>query len=105
MYLWSEFKFSFVSSENVRFPAFTICPEYFVAYKRDLLKMSGLDVRDLRTSLTYPSNLNMTPSEFFNRITYNMDDIIFSLEIGTAKMRGQTNDTVFKFRSDELTTG
>ena len=56
---------------------------------------------DLRKSLTFPENLNISLSEFFDHVTFDLYEIVFSLAVGTAKKREGSNYTAFKFKGKE----
>ena len=56
---------------------------------------------DLRKSLTFPENLNISLSEFFDHVTFDLYEIVFSLAVGTAKKREGSNFTVFQFKGKE----
>ncbi len=62
--------------------------------------MSGLDVSGLRNSLTFPKNLNISLTQYFNYVTYDLDEIVASLVVGTAKKQDGSNDTSFEFWDD-----
>ena len=43
----------------------------------------------------------MSLSQFFNHVTYDFDEIVISLAVGTAKKREGSNFTVFQFKGKE----
>ena len=43
----------------------------------------------------------MSLSEFFNHVTYDFDEIVISLAVGTAKKREGSKYTAFQFRGKE----
>ena len=68
------------SSAETEFPAFTICPQYEEAYKKDILSQYGSDSAAIR-GLNFPKNVNMSANDFFDMVTYSISEIVKSGEI------------------------
>ena len=83
------------------FPALTVCPYFNVAYKRDILQQHGIDVSDLRNSIKFPQNLNISLANFFKEVTYSVEEIMNSIEVGTGRKKPGKNETYFKFTDQE----
>ena len=74
----------FCSTSKTEFPSFTICPDYDVAYKKNVLekyKVSRSDIRKLR----FPDTRNLTSYEFFKIATFNLTEIVTSATIKTLR--------------------
>ena len=74
------------STTETEFPSFTICPDFDVAYKEDVLekyKTSKWDMRGLRFPNTRSNNLSTL--QFFKMVTYNLTEIVTSMSIETIK--------------------
>ena len=72
------------STTETEFPSFTICPDFDVAYKEDVLekyKTSKWDMRGLRFPNTRSKNLSTL--QFFKMVTYNLTEIVTSMSIET----------------------
>ena len=71
------------STKHAGVPAFTICPQFEGGYKKKLLKEKyGLTPSDVR-NFKYPKDLNNSRL-FFEEITYNISELIKSIEIRTS---------------------
>ena len=68
------------STAETEFPAFTICPQYEEAYKKDILSQYGSDPGKIR-DLIFPKNVNMSANEFFEMVTYSVSEIVKSGKI------------------------
>ena len=68
------------STAETEFPAFTICPQYEEAYKKDILSQYGSDPGKIR-DLIFPKNANMSANDFFEMVTYSVNEIVKSVEI------------------------
>ena len=66
------------------FPAFTICPEYNAAYKSDILAQYNSSPQAMR-KIQYPKNINMSALEFFEFVTYSVDEIVSKISIRVSK--------------------
>ena len=78
----------------------TICPNLDVGYKNYILKQYGFYANDIRDSIKFPPNLNMTLSKFFEEITYNIEDIVFSIDVRTGNKQEESSYKYFKFMTD-----
>ena len=92
------------STQEVTFPAFTICPDYFNSYKREILSRNGLNVKDIWNSITFPQNLNGSLADFFEEVTYDLEEVVYSVEVGTGIKLHGTNETSFKFINRNITS-
>ena len=72
-------KFSIAEAE---FPAITICPNYEIAYKSDILNDYGISANDIR-QLNFPKtkDQNLTSLEFFQKVSHSLTDIISKVTI------------------------
>ena len=95
--------YCFSSTQEVTFPGLTICPDYFNAYKREILSQNGLNVKDIWNSIEFPQNLNGSLADFFEEITYDLEEIVYSVEVGTGIKLYGTNETSFKFINKKIT--
>ena len=66
------------------FPSLTICPDYDVAYKRDILAKYNTTVKKVR-NLHFPNltKHNITTREFFKIATFNLTEIVSKVDIST----------------------
>ena len=78
----------------------TICPNVDLGYKNNILNQYGFAANDLRDSIKFPPNLNMTLSKFFEEITYNIEYIVFSIDVRTGIKQEASNYKYFKFMTD-----
>ena len=78
----------------------TICPNLDIGYKNYILNQYGFAASDIRDSIKFPPNLNMTLSKFFEEITYNIEDIVFSIDVRTGIKQEESNYKYFKFMTD-----
>ena len=84
------------STAETEFPTFTICPTYEDAYKSEILSKYDSDTWKIR-NLVFPSNVNMSAIEFFEMVTYSVDEIVTSMKIKIGD-NGQVQDD--KSKSD-----
>ena len=84
-YLTSLYALQF-STTKVEFPSLTICPDYDVAYKEDILKEYKISIREIR-KLRFPDtkSQNLTSLDFFKLSTHNLTEIVTSMTIKTLK--------------------
>ena len=68
-------------TQLTEFPSVTICPDYSIAYRRDVLAKFNTTVGEIR-SLNFP-NLSISTSRFFDLVTQNLTEILTSLTIKT----------------------
>ena len=73
-------KFSIAEAE---FPAITICPNYEIAFKSDILKAYGSSAKDIR-QLKFPKT-NLTSLEFYQKVSHSLTDIISKVSIRVKK--------------------
>ena len=69
-------KFSIAEAE---FPAITICPNYEIAFKSDILKAYGSSAKDIR-QLKFPKT-NLTSLEFYQKVSHSLTDIVTKVSI------------------------
>jgi hypothetical protein len=69
-------KFSIAEAE---FPAITICPNYEIAFKSDILKAYGSSAKDIR-QMKFPKT-NLTSLEFYQKVSHNLTDIVTKVSI------------------------
>ena len=70
------------SIAEVEFPAITICPNFDIAYKSNILQVynsSAMDIRNLKFPGT--KHENMTSLDFFQKVTHSLTDILSKLSI------------------------
>ena len=82
MYIRGQpYNFCFFSRSNVaKFPSITICPDYSVAYKEDVLRSYGVTAGDIRNQ-DFPNFTEMTSLEFYNLVTYDLNELLKDLFI------------------------
>ena len=73
-----------LSTQKAPFPQLTICPDYGIAYKTGILKSFNLTPSDIR-NYNYPKVENMTSYEFHNLVTYEIDEVLYEMEIEVAR--------------------
>ena len=78
------------SDLNTPYVAFTVCPDYHFAYRKDMLKnIYNISVNDYRQKSNWYPTKDVTPEnakEFFHNITYDLNDVIHKLEISTMSL-------------------
>ena len=78
------------SDLNTPYVAFTICPNFHSAYRKDMLRNTyNMSVNDYRyNSKWYPTkDINgENAKEFFHNITYGLNDVIYKMEISTMSL-------------------
>ena len=82
------------SSELAEFPAFTICPDYDVAYKVSVLEKYNTKPNDMR-EFNYPKSINKSFVHFFEEVTNSKSDLIKNIEIETKRKLSGTNYSEF----------
>ncbi len=58
------------------FPAFTICPDFDHAYKKDVLARFGLTLNNVRKEGKFPPNLQRNGQNFVDLITHNLTELV-----------------------------
>ena len=87
-----------LSTKSAHFPQLSVCPDYGYAYKTDILKSYNTTPQQIRDFI-YPEVENMTSYEFHDLVTYDIDEVLDSLEIATAQSIDVNNTTpTFKIR-------
>ena len=69
--------------------AFTVCPEYHSAYKKEILEKYNITVKDYRyASVWYPTEdiTAISGRELFHDVTYEIHEIIEKIEISTMSL-------------------
>ena len=77
------------SDPEVPFIAFTVCPDYHSAYKKDVVSKYNISVEDYRhRAIWYPNETdpNFNAKAFFHEITHEIHEIIEKIEISTMSM-------------------
>ena len=92
--------FLIYSTQDAIFPAITICPNYLVGYKNSILNQYGLVTNDIRDSIKFPQNLNISLSKFFEKITYNIEDIVYYIYVGCSGKDEGSNYSYFMFMDE-----
>ena len=80
------------NTAETEFPAFTICPQYEEAYKRDILSEYGSDPDKIR-KLIFPNNVDIPAKDFFELITFSADEIIESMRVKKGVAEKENPDT------------
>ena len=87
-----------LSTKSAHFPQLSVCPDYGYAYKTDILKSYNTTPQQIRDFI-YPEVENMTSYEFHDLVTYDIGEVLDSLEIATAQSIDVNNTTpTFKIR-------
>ena len=77
------------SDPDITFVAFTVCPAYHIAYKKETLKKYNITVDDYRYgSVWYPTE-DIPPKngrEFFHEVTYEIHEVIEKIVISTMSL-------------------
>ena len=81
-------------TKNAEFPSLTVCPDFEVAYKREILTEFGTNVDNMR-DLIFPNltTHNLTTGEFVDLATFNLSEIVSKLDIRTSHKLDNTNAT------------
>lgn len=78
------------SDLNTPYVAFTVCPNFHSAYRKDTLKsVYNISVDDYRYKSNWYPTKDINPDnakEFFHNITYGLYDVIHKLEISTMSL-------------------
>ena len=61
------------------FPVLTICPDFDISYKKDVLEKYNLTPSDVR-KFRFPKNISLKPIEFLHEATHDLDTLINSIE-------------------------
>ena len=70
------------------FPSMTICPDYTVAYKTDVLAKYNVTDSDIR-KFRFPKLKNLTSLEFYRMVTFELNEVLKDMFIGCAyKIKG-----------------
>ena len=83
-----------LSTKSAHFPQLTICPDYGYAYKEDILQLYNSTAKEIR-SFIYPVTENLTSYQFHDLVTYDINEVLDSMEIVTAQ---SMKDSTFKVR-------
>ena len=66
----------------------TICPDYQVAYKTDVLAKYNVTASDIR-KFRFPKLTNLTSLEFFRMVTFELNEVLKDMYIeGAYKIKG-----------------
>ena len=84
-----------LSTKSAHFPQLSICPDYGFAYKTEILKAYNSTPQQIRNFI-YPEVENMTSYEFHDLVTYDIREVLDSMEIATAQ--SIENTKTFKIR-------
>jgi hypothetical protein len=87
------------STGITEFPAFTVCPNFNVAYKGGLLGTYGLTKAQIR-NMQFPSNLKMSSEDFFELVTYDMEELVANVFVSTNSKLTGTNKTLFSLYNE-----
>ena len=68
------------------FPSMTICPDYGVAYKTEILSKYNVTASDIR-KFRFPKLKNMTSLEFFRMVTFELDEVLMDMFIDCAYIK------------------
>lgn len=78
------------SDSEIPFVAFTICPDYYSAYKKDVLAKYNLTVKSYRRDAKWYPELHtkdFSAKDFFRKITFEIFEMIKKIEISTMNLR------------------
>ena len=78
------------STRRAEFPTISVCPDYHVAYKSEVLEKYGVTKRDMRRYI-YPETKNMSSTTFLMQATYNVTEIIKDIIIEQKDNRNDIN--------------
>ena len=83
------------STSTANFPHITLCPDYQYAYKEDILELYNSTPSQIRNSL-YPKVQNMTSYEFHDFVTYELEEVLDSMEISVSNPLVKKNGSSYK---------
>ena len=90
-----------LSTGESEFPAFTICPDYDVAYKSNILSQYDSNPDSMR-KIQFPKSIDMSAKDFFELVTYSLEEILDSMTIRvTDKSENNTNYISVSIESNE----
>ena len=87
--------FNHCSTSTANFPHITICPDYQYAYKEDILELYNSSPSQIRNSL-YPKVQNLTSYEFHDFVTYELEEVLDSMEISVTNPLAMKNGSFYK---------
>ena len=87
--------FNHCSTSTANFPHITLCPDYQYAYKEDILELYNSTPSQIRNSL-YPKVQNMTSYEFHDFVTYELEEVLDSMEISVSNPLVKKNGSSYK---------
>ena len=92
----------YYSTANATFPSITICPDYYIAYKQEILTKFGITADDIRDRLKFPENLKEpeTPGSFFQNVTFDLDETVAKIIFTTEKKPPNSNFSHFFYSSN-----
>ena len=82
------------------FPTITICPDYSVAYKKEILKAHNAKASDVR-KYRFPETKNITTFEFYLSATYDLEELLAELTIEASNGIEGSNFTTLVFNSPQ----
>ena len=80
-----------LSTSKAEFPALTVCADYKVAYKWDVLKKYNLTPSHIRNLNFPPLSNSMTAVDFYNSVTHELEEIILDMNIKVANSTPYSN--------------
>ena len=83
------------STSTANFPHITLCPDYQYAYKEDILELYNSSPSQIRNSL-YPKVQNLTSYEFHDFVTYELEEVLDSMEISVTNPLAMKNGSFYK---------
>ena len=87
--------FNHCSTSTANFPHITICPDYQYAYKEEILELYNSSPSQIRNSL-YPKVQNLTSYEFHDFVTYELEEVLDSMEISVTNPLAMKNGSFYK---------
>ena len=81
----------------MQFPTATICPDYNIAYKSDILQAYHTTASDLRNN-NYPKVLNLSSYELHDLATHELSDLLDELKISTLHSFEQKGSKYYKVK-------
>ena len=86
-----------VSTNNAPFPQVTICPDYKIAYKKEILDYFNTTPHQIRSHI-YPKSTLLTSYEFHDFITYDFKDLLVEMEVSMSHVFEWEGNNYYKMK-------
>ena len=86
-----------LSTNNAPFPQVTICPDYSIAYKKEILDYFNTTPHALRGHI-YPKSTLLTSYEFHDFVTYDFTDLLVEMEVSMSHVFQWKNNNYYKMK-------